>query len=71
LSALYRKESRAAHYRSDYRKTLSKWKRNIICEPTKGGIKISTRPIPEVSREIEKLLMKRKFIEIKEHHMLE
>ena len=71
LSALYRKESRAAHYRSDYRKTLSKWKKNIICEPTKRGIRISTKPIPKMPKEIAKLLAKRKFVETKEHHMLE
>ena len=71
LSALYRKESRAAHYRSDYRKTLSKWKKNIICRPTKRGIRISTKPIPNVPKEIAKFLAKRKFIGVKEHHILE
>jgi len=71
LSALYRKESRAAHYRSDYRKTLSKWKKNIICVHGKRGIKISTKPIPKMPREIARVLIKRKFVETKEHHMLE
>jgi len=71
LSALYRKESRAAHYRSDYRKTLSKWKKNIICESGKRGIRISTKPVPKIPKEIAKFLTKRKFVETKEHHMLE
>jgi len=71
LSALYRKESRAAHYRSDYRKTLSKWKKNVICVPTKRGIKIHTELIPKIPKEIAKFLTKRKFVETKEHHMLE
>jgi len=71
LSALHRKESRASHYRSDYPKLSSKWKKNIICKPgKKGSIKISTKPIPQVPKEIEKYLTKR-IIDTKEHHMLE
>ncbi len=55
-SALYRKESRGAHYREDYKKTKRKWVRNIICVPTKKGIKITTRKIEKIPKEIKKYL---------------
>ena len=66
-SALYRKESRGAHYRSDYQKTLRRWKKNIICTPTNNGIKISTSRIPKIPAEIQK------YINIKQQkpHLLE
>jgi len=71
LSALHRKESRAAHYRSDYPKLSNKWKKNVICTPTKKGkIKISTKSVSKVPREIAKHLTQR-IIDTKEHHMLE
>ncbi len=59
-SALHRKESRGAHYRSDFPKTLEQWKKNILCIPTKQGIIIGMRPIPKVFREIDFLLKKPK-----------
>jgi succinate dehydrogenase/fumarate reductase flavoprotein subunit len=55
LSAIHRKESRAAHYRSDYRKTKSEWKKNIICTPARGQIVITTRPVKKVPEEIARL----------------
>jgi len=57
-SALYRKESRAAQFRSDYPITLAKWKKNIIVTPTMYGLEISTKPVPRVPREIQKFLYK-------------
>jgi len=68
-SALFRKESRGAHYRSDYKTTLDKFKRNIICTPNKGkGFKISTRSIPKIPEEIKRILDKKK---TPESHLLE
>jgi succinate dehydrogenase / fumarate reductase flavoprotein subunit len=67
-SALFRKESRGAHYRTDYPKTLAKWKKNIICDPTAGGLKLSTRPVQKVPKEVSKHLKKKIKIEA---HLLE
>jgi succinate dehydrogenase / fumarate reductase, flavoprotein subunit len=70
-SALFRKESRAAHYRSDYPKLLSKWKRNVVCTvDSNGKIKISTRKVPVVPKGIAKFLTNR-VSDSKAHHMLE
>ncbi|MEK6839747.1 MAG: FAD-dependent oxidoreductase [Nanoarchaeota archaeon] len=66
-SALYRKESRGAHYHSDYPKTTSKWKKNIICTPTKKGIKLSTKPIRKMPDIIKKQLYDKKLMA----HLLE
>lgn len=67
-SALYRKESRGAHYRSDYPKTLKKWKRNVLCIPEKRGVKLTTKSIPPIPKEIQGFLKKGKQ---PVHHLLE
>ncbi len=67
-SALFRKESRGAHYRSDYPKTLEKWNKNIICIPTNMGIKINTKNVSKIPREIEKFLNQKNKVEV---HLLE
>lgn len=56
LSALYRKESRGAHYRSDYSKTSNEYKCNIICQPTDKSIKISKMKIKAVPKDIKKII---------------
>ncbi|MCH7902370.1 FAD-binding protein [archaeon] len=56
-SAIFRKESRAAHYRSDYKKTNPKWKKNIICTIKKGKVKLSTRTVPKPPKKIQKLVI--------------
>ncbi len=72
LSAIYRKESRAAHTREDYPKTLSKWKKNIICYPKNGKIKIETRPVPKPSKQVEYFLAdEHRPKDTKDKHMLE
>ena len=73
LSALHRKESRAAHYRSDYPKLSKKWKKNIICAPGKDGeVKISTRNVSKVPRDIVGYLSERHVPKDKhEKHLLE
>jgi len=51
-----RKESRAAHSRSDYPKEKTSWKKNIIYTPTKTGVTLSTRAVKKVPKEITKFL---------------
>jgi len=54
--ALIRKESRAAHYREDYLKTDPKWKKNLVCIPTKNGFKIQTKKIIPIPQEIQRYI---------------
>ncbi len=54
--ALFRKESRGAHYRSDFPRSLEKWRRNILCVTQKKGIALATRKIDLVPKKIQKLL---------------
>ncbi len=55
-SALYRTESRGAHYRSDYPKTIAKWKKNVYCEPTKQGMTLFTKPVQKIPAPIQRLI---------------
>jgi len=55
--ALFRKESRAAHYRSDFKKTDPKWRKNLICVPIKKGFKIKTKKIAPIPKEIQRFLI--------------
>ena len=64
--ALMRKESRAAHSRSDYPKEKASWKKNIIYTPTKKGVKLSTRGVKKVSQEIAKFLKGKREIKLLE-----
>jgi len=59
-SALFRKESRGAHKRTDFLEMLPEWHVNIICELKGGEMKLSTRKIPEISEEIKGWLESKK-----------
>ncbi|MEW6722968.1 MAG: FAD-dependent oxidoreductase [Candidatus Micrarchaeota archaeon] len=66
LSAMERKESRGAHYRSDLPGPSGEWLKNIICQPGRKGIKIIKRKVPPASFGV-RLLLKKKA----EPHLLE
>ena len=53
-SALHRKESRTAHYRTDYKKTSARWKKNILCVPTTTSFKLTTQQVPPVPKSVSK-----------------
>ena len=64
-SALLREESRAAHYRSDYKQTKTNWKKNILCVPTKKGFKLQTKPVKKIPKEIQKQMNKKRKLSAK------
>ncbi|MCL5112196.1 MAG: FAD-binding protein [Candidatus Marsarchaeota archaeon] len=55
-SAIYRKESRGAHTRSDFPNKLKEWKLNIICARNGSKIDLSTVPVPEMPEELNALV---------------
>jgi len=65
-SALFRKDSRGAHFRSDYPKTDSKWKKNVVCSVVGKNVKLSTSSIKPVPISISKHFKKKV-----EAHLLE
>jgi succinate dehydrogenase / fumarate reductase, flavoprotein subunit len=69
-SALLRKESRAAHYRTDFTATKKSWRKNILCVPEKKGFNLKTRGIASTPANIKKFL-KRAAPDTKGHHMQE
>lgn len=68
-SALARKESRCAHYRTDYPKRDDvRWKVNIIASKLNGAIILSKRKVPIVKGKLNDAL---KAVEKTEHKLLE
>lgn len=69
-SALQRKESRGAHYRTDYPKEDDKnWMANIITRKIEGKIELSTRPVPKLKGPLKSAVQKR--IAVMPHKLLE
>ncbi|MBX4212466.1 FAD-binding protein [Candidatus Pacearchaeota archaeon] len=66
-SALFRKESRGAHYRSDYPYTKREWKNNVVCLPENNKIKVSTRPVTPVPKYVSRHFKDKN----PSHHLLE
>ena len=68
-SALLRKESRGAHYRSDFpNRDNRRWKVNIYCKKSGGEMVLFKRPVSKVEEPIKDLLK----VQMKvEHHLLE
>ena len=59
-SALMRRESRGAHYRTDFPETSERFRVNIVSSRTaSGGVRLSTRRVPGIGgalkREVERL----------------
>lgn len=68
-SALIRKESRGAHYRTDFPDTDDgNWRVNIYCRKKGANMVLTTRPTKKMKKSIEKLLRARRQAE---HHLLE
>jgi len=58
--ALLRKESRAAHFRTDYKETKKSWEKNIIATPTGRGFRLTTKKVGRIPLEIKKQLKKKR-----------
>jgi succinate dehydrogenase / fumarate reductase, flavoprotein subunit len=59
-SALYRKDSRGAHYRKDYPKALKQWKCNVLCTPQGKTVKLSTKKVKPVPKDVSKYFTTKK-----------
>jgi succinate dehydrogenase / fumarate reductase, flavoprotein subunit len=55
-SAMIRKESRAAHYREDYPKTKSGWKKNILCKNKNNEFEFYTKDVSKIPGDIGKYI---------------
>ncbi|MBS3144369.1 FAD-binding protein [Candidatus Woesearchaeota archaeon] len=58
-SALYRTESRGAHYRSDHPTILSSWRKNVYCTPTRQGLRLFTKPVAKIPNTIQRLILEK------------
>tara|TARA_Y100000310_G_scaffold343862_1_gene453546 strand:+ start:477 stop:2219 length:1743 start_codon:yes stop_codon:yes gene_type:complete len=66
-AAAFRKETRRAHIRTDYPKTLKRWEKNIVVALVKGKVKLRTQKVKRVPKEIQKLIDHEN--ELEDHHV--
>jgi len=51
-TALFRKESRGAHFRKDYPKKNDKWQKNIIAKIKKGKMSLTKKSVPKMPKRL-------------------
>lgn len=56
MAARERRESRGAHYRSDYPEKDQDWNENICIQYDEGTLQLNTNPVPEMSDELKTVL---------------
>jgi succinate dehydrogenase / fumarate reductase, flavoprotein subunit len=66
-SAQLRRESRGAHFRSDYPEKVSEWQQNIICRKDADELKLFTEAVGAWPRQIEMALKDQQVVQY--HHL--
>lgn len=63
-SAMERKESRGAHFRTDYPKRKKDWVVNILCEKGPNGVLLGKRPIEPIPEHLRRLIPEERMREL-------